>query len=154
MLWYALPAESVRAETFRDARKLGIKSSTDHTHSTRHSPGPEPPAQRGSLRQPTAVPLAVGSLSGTSISTTLTAYTISLTSSSYQIEQGAILNFQITITITGTTTRTISLLYDGAAWPSQVIATFQQRIGFNFYSSFKQTGLQTNFFSRNWTGPV
>ena len=101
----------------------------------------------------TVVPLAVGSLSGTSISTTLTAYTISLTSSSYQIEQGAILNFQITITITGTTTRTISLLYDGAAWPSQVAATFQQRIGINFYSSFNQTGLQTNFFSRNWTGP-
>src|SRR5437588_2104028 len=101
----------------------------------------------------TVVPLAVGSLSGTSISTTLTAYTISLTSSSYQIEQGAILNFQITITITGTTTRTISLLYDGAAWPSQVAATFQQRIGINFYSSFNQTGLQTSFFSRNWTGP-
>src|SRR5437667_283899 len=101
----------------------------------------------------TVVALAVGSLSGTSISTTLTAYTISLTSSSYQIEQGAILNFQITITITGTTTRTISLLYDGAAWPSQVAATFQQRIGINFYSSFNQTGLQTSFFSRNWTGP-
>jgi len=100
----------------------------------------------------TVVALAVGSLSGTSISTTLTAFTISLTSSSYQIEQGAILNFQITITITGTTTRTISLLYDGAAWPSQVVATFQQRIGINFYSSFNQTGLQTSFFSRNWTG--
>src|SRR5439155_709661 len=82
---------------------------------------------------------------------TLTAYTISLTSSSYQIEQGAILNFQITVTITGTTTRTISLPYDGAAWPSQVAATFQQRIGINFYSSFNQTGLQTSFFSRNWT---
>src|SRR5207253_261996 len=32
-------------------------------------------------------------------------------------------------------------------------ATVQQRIGINFYSSFNQTGLQTNFFSRNWTGP-
>ena len=55
MLWYVLPAESVRAETFRDARKLGIKSSTDYTPSTRHSPGPEPPPQRSSFRQPTAV---------------------------------------------------------------------------------------------------
>src|SRR5439155_1562662 len=55
MLWYALPAASVRAQTFRDARSLGIKSSTDYTPSTRHSAGPEPPAQRGSLRQPTAV---------------------------------------------------------------------------------------------------
>src|SRR5438034_8189987 len=45
MLWYVLPAESVRAETFRDARKLGIKSSTDHTPSPRHGPTAKPSPQ-------------------------------------------------------------------------------------------------------------
>src|SRR2546427_5741792 len=45
------------------------------------------------------VPLAVGSLSGTPISTTVAAYTISLTSNTYQIESGAILDFQITVTV-------------------------------------------------------
>jgi KaiC/GvpD/RAD55 family RecA-like ATPase len=99
----------------------------------------------------TVVALAVGSLSGTPISTTLTAYTISLTSSTYQIEAGAILNFQISISITGSTTRTVSLLYDVAASPSKVSAGFQQRLGINSYSSFNQTGIQTSFFSRNWT---
>src|SRR3989454_2718597 len=53
------------------------------------------------------IPLAVGSLSGTPISTTLAAYTITLTSNTYQIESGAIFHFQITVTVSGSTPRTI-----------------------------------------------
>src|SRR6266571_1552858 len=74
------------------------------------------------------IPLAVGSLSGTPISTTLAAYTITLTSNTYQIETGAIFDFQASV-------------------------TFQQRMGIAFYSSLNQTGVQTAFFSRNWTTP-
>src|SRR5438552_17930076 len=101
----------------------------------------------------TVVPLAVGSLSGTPISTTLAAYTITLTSNTYQIESGAILDFQITVTVGGSTARTISLYYDFSSDPSQVSVTFQQRMGITFYSSLNQTGAQTAFFSRNWTTP-
>jgi KaiC/GvpD/RAD55 family RecA-like ATPase len=97
------------------------------------------------------VPLAVGSLSGTSISTTLAVYTITLTSNTYQIETGAIFDFQVTVTVGGSTARTISLYYDFGSDPSQVSVTFQQRIGINFYSSVNQTGTSTTFFSRNWT---
>jgi len=100
------------------------------------------------------VPLAVGSLSGTPISTTVAAYTISLTSNTYQIESGAILDFQITVTVGGSTARTISLYYDFSSDPSQVSVTFQQRMGIIFYSSLNQTGVQTAFFSRNWTTPA
>src|SRR5437879_6053334 len=99
------------------------------------------------------VPLAVGSLSGTPISTTVAAYTISLTSNTYQIESGAILDFQITLFRSGSTARTISLYYDFGSDPSQVSVTFQQRMGIAFYSSLNQTGVQTAFFSRNWTTP-
>ncbi|OLE90877.1 MAG: hypothetical protein AUF79_08035 [Crenarchaeota archaeon 13_1_20CM_2_51_8] len=99
------------------------------------------------------IPLAVGSLSGTPISTTLAAYTITLTSNTYQIESGAIFDFQITVTVGGSTARTISLYYDFSSDPSQVSVTFQQRMGITFYSSLNQTGLQTTFFSRNWTTP-
>src|SRR6266704_3509679 len=99
------------------------------------------------------VPLAVGSLSGTPISTTLAAYTIALTSNTYQIETGAIFDFQATVTIGGSTARTISLYYDFSSNPSQVSVTFQQRMGIAFYSSLNQTGAQTAFFSRNWTTP-
>ncbi len=186
MLWYALPAESVRAETFGDARKLGIKSSTDHTPSPRHSPNPKPSPQCSSTGEITSsfwanttqawsgtaqtdqrtvssstpgiwhyysqpglagnvsftgpltfvlylvsssgtgggtvitanvnkitstgavIPLAVGSLSGTPISTTLASYTITLTSNTYQIETGAIFDFQATVTVGGSTARTIA----------------------------------------------
>jgi len=101
----------------------------------------------------TVIPLAVGSLSGTLISTTLAAYTITLTSNTYQIESGAIFDFQITITVGGSTARTISLYYDFSSDPSQVSVTFQQRMGITFYSSLNQTGVQTAFFSRNWTTP-
>src|SRR6266705_1005825 len=66
------------------------------------------------------IPLAVGSLSGTPISTTLAAYTITLTSNTYQIESGAIFDFQITVTVGGSTARTISLYYDFSSDPSQV----------------------------------
>ncbi len=100
------------------------------------------------------VPLAVGSLSGTPISTTLAVYTITLTSNTYQIESGAILDFQITVTVGGSTARTISLYYDFSSDPSQVSVTFQQRMGITFYSSLNQTGVQTAFFSRNWTTPA
>ena len=101
----------------------------------------------------TVIPLAVGSLSGTPIATTLSAYTITLTSNTYQIEAGAIFNFQVSVTVGGSTARTITLYYDSASNPSQVSAIFQQRIGINFYSSLNQTGVQTAFFSRNWTTP-
>src|SRR6266566_3125779 len=74
------------------------------------------------------IPLAVGSLSGTPISTTLASYTITLTSNTYQIETGAIFDFQVSV-------------------------TFEQRMGIAFYSSLNQTGAQTVFFSRNWTTP-
>src|SRR6266487_2356385 len=99
------------------------------------------------------IPLAVGSLSGTPISTTLAAYTITLTSNTYQIETGAIFDFQATVTVGGSTARTISLYYDFGSDPSQVSVTFQQRMGIAFYSSLNQTGVQTAFFSRNWTTP-
>ena len=101
----------------------------------------------------TVVPLAVGSLSGTPISTTLSPYTITLTSNTYQIEAGAIFDFQVTITVGGSTARTVSLYYDYGSDPSQVSVTFQQRIGINSYSSLNQTGIPTAFFSRNWTTP-
>src|SRR2546428_2012019 len=101
----------------------------------------------------TVVPLAVGSLSGTPISTTLSPYTIALTSNTYQIEAGAIFDFQVTITVGGSTARTVSLYYDYGSDPSQVSVTFQQRIGINSYSSLNQTGIPTAFFSRNWTTP-
>ena len=100
------------------------------------------------------IPLAVGSLSGTPISTTLAAYSITLTSNTYQIESGAILDFQITVTVGGSTARTIGLYYDFSSDPSQVAVTFQQRIGITFYTSLNQTGVQTAFFSRNWTTPA
>ncbi|HYU88000.1 MAG TPA: hypothetical protein VEL52_04850, partial [Candidatus Bathyarchaeia archaeon] len=100
------------------------------------------------------IPLAVGSLSGTPISTTLAAYTIALTSNTYQIETGAIFDFQATVTVGGSTARTISLYYDFGSDPSQVSVTFQQRMGIAFYSSLNQTGVQTPFFSRNWTTPA
>ena len=100
------------------------------------------------------IPLAVGSLSGTPISTTLAAYTITLTSNTYQIESGAIFDFQITVTVGGSTARTIGLYYDFSSDPSQVSVTFQQRMGITFYSSLNQTGVQTPFFSRNWTTPA
>ncbi len=77
----------------------------------------------------TVIPLAVGSLSGTPISTTLAAYTITLTSNTYQIETGAIFDFQATVTVGGSTARTISLYYDFGSDPSQVSVTFQQRMG-------------------------
>ena len=99
------------------------------------------------------IPLAVGSLSGTPISTTLASYTITLTSNTYQIETGAIFDFQATVTVGGSTARTISLYYDFSSNPSQVSVTFQQRMGIAFYSSLNQTGAQTAFFSRNWTTP-
>ena len=99
------------------------------------------------------IPLAVGSLSGTPISTTLASYTITLTSNTYQIETGAIFDFQATVTVGGSTARTISLYYDFSSNPSQVSVTFQQRMGITFYSSLNQTGAQTAFFSRNWTTP-
>src|SRR5207244_8481831 len=54
------------------------------------------------------IPLAVGSLSGTPISTTLASYTITLTSNTYQIETGAIFDFQATVTVGGSTARTRS----------------------------------------------
>jgi len=100
------------------------------------------------------IPLAVGSLSGTPISTTLAAYTITITSNTYQIESGAILDFQITVTVGGSTARTIGLYYDFSSDPSQISVTFQQRMGITFYSSLNQTGVQTPFFSRNWTTPA
>jgi len=99
------------------------------------------------------IPLAVGSLSGTPISTTLASYTITLTSNTYQIETGAIFDFQATVTVGGSTARTISLYYDFSSNPSQVSVTFQQRMGIAFYASLNQTGVQTAFFSRNWTMP-
>src|SRR5207247_7815692 len=42
---------------------------------------------------------------------------------------------------------------DFSSDPSQVSVTFQQRMGIAFYSSLNQTGVQTAFFSRNWTTP-
>src|SRR2546427_2862856 len=99
------------------------------------------------------IPLAVGSLSGTPISTTFASYTITLTSSAYQIETGDFFDFQATVTVGGSTARTISLYYDFSSNPSQVSVTFQQRMGITFYSSLNQTGAQTAFFSRNWTTP-
>ncbi len=99
----------------------------------------------------TVVSLAVGSLSGTPISTTLTGYTITITSNSYQIEAGAIFDFAVTVSIGGSASRTITLYYDAPSNPSQVSITFQQRIGVTSFSSLNQTGVQTGFFSRNWT---
>src|SRR6266516_4099780 len=74
-------------------------------------------------------------------------------SNPYQIETGAIFDFQATVTVGGSTARTISLYYDFGSDPSQVSVTFQQRMGIAFYSSLNQTGGQTAFFSRNWTRP-
>src|SRR5438445_3376198 len=100
------------------------------------------------------VPLAIGSLSGTPISTTLAAYTITLTSNTYQVESGAIFDSQATVTVGRSTARTTSRYSDFGSDPSQVSVTFQQRMGIAFYSSLKQTGVQTPFFSRNWTTPA
>ena len=97
------------------------------------------------------VSLAVGSLSSAPISSTLAGYTIAITSNTYQIETGAILDFAITVSIPGSTSRTISLYYDAPSNSSEVSITFQQRVGVISYSSFNQTGVQTAFFSRNWT---
>jgi KaiC/GvpD/RAD55 family RecA-like ATPase len=99
----------------------------------------------------TVVSLAVGSLSSASISSTLTGYTITITSNTYQIETGAILDFAVTVNIPGSTSRTISLYYDAPSNSSEVSITFQQRVGITSYSSYNQTGIQTSFFSRNWT---
>src|SRR3989442_409109 len=93
------------------------------------------------------VPLAVGSLSGTPISTTVAAYTISLTSNTYQIESGAILDFQITVTVGGSTARTISLYYDFSSDPSQVSITFQQTIAASPWHSRSRTRYSRRGFS-------
>src|SRR5206468_10040745 len=69
----------------------------------------------------------------------------------YQIESGAILDFAITVNIPGSTSRTISLYYDAPSNSSEVSITFQQRVGITSFSSFNVTGVQTGFFSRNWT---
>src|SRR2546425_568578 len=97
------------------------------------------------------VSLAVGSLSSAPISQTITGYTITLASNTYQIETGAILDFAITVNIPGSTSRTITLSYDSPPNTSQVSITFQQRAGITSFSSFNQTGVPTGFFSRNWT---
>jgi len=97
------------------------------------------------------VSLAVGSLSSAPISSTLTGYTIAVTSNTYQIEMGAILDFAVTVNIPGSTSRTISLYYDAPSNSSEISIAFQQRVGIASYSSFNETGVQTVFFSRNWT---
>ena len=97
------------------------------------------------------ISLAVGSLSSAPISSTLTGYTIAITSNTYQIESGAILDFAITVNIPGSTSRTISLYYDAPSNSSEVSINFQQRVGITSYSSFNETGVQTGSFSRNWT---
>lgn len=97
------------------------------------------------------VSLAVGSLSSAPISSTLAGYTIAITSNIYQIEAGAVLDFAVTVNIPGSTSRTISLYYDAPSNSSEVSITFQQRVGITSYSSFNETGVQTSFFSRNWT---
>lgn len=97
----------------------------------------------------TLVSLSTGSLSS-AITTTNSPYTIALTSNTYQIEGGAILDFSVSVSIGGSS-KTITLSYDTAASPSQAAITFQQRVGVNYFSTFNQTGIQTGFFSRNWT---
>lgn len=98
----------------------------------------------------TLVSLSTGSLS-VPITTTNSPYTITLTSNTYQIEAAAILDFSVTVSTSGGTSRTITLSYDAATSPSQAAITFQQRIGVNYFSTFNQTGTQTGFFSKNWT---
>lgn len=101
----------------------------------------------------TLVPLAVASISNAPISSTINVYTLTIVSNTYQIEAGAIFDFTITVSITVTGTRTITLSYDAPSLRSQVTVTFQSRLGVTLFSSLNQTGVQTGFFSRNWTSP-
>ncbi len=101
----------------------------------------------------TPVPLAVASISNAPISSTINVYTLTIVSNTYQIEAGAIFDFTITVSITVTGSRTITLSYDAPSLRSQVTVTFQSRLGVTSFSSLNQTGVQTGFFSRNWTGP-
>ena len=102
----------------------------------------------------TVVPLAVASLSNAPVTPTLSVYTLTIVSNTYQVEAGAIFDFTITVSIPGNQARTITLYYDSPSYQSHVSITFQSRIGLVSYTSYNQTGVETGFFSRNWTAPA
>ncbi len=99
----------------------------------------------------TVVPLAVASLSNTQIGTTISVYTLTIVSNTYQIEAGSNLDFTISINISKTTLQTISLYYDVPAYRSQVDLTFQARLVAVSFLTLDSTGTPNRFFSRNST---
>lgn len=102
----------------------------------------------------TVVPLAIASLSNAPVTTTISVYTLTIVSNTYQIEAGAILDFTLTASIPGNQVRTITLHYDAPSFQSHVSITFESRLGIVSFSTYNQTGTQTGFFSRNWTTPA
>lgn len=75
------------------------------------------------------------------------------TSSTVQLEAGSILDFTITVTVSGPIPfgLMISLYYDSSTYPSQVLLTFQSRVGATSFQTYDQAGDKTSSFSRNAT---